>query len=115
MTQPIPRDSQPPATTTPREHLVRALEADLVGPFRRGLPGSESHVDAKETLELPPSRWYLCGFLAPEEGREAEEDSTEELGAGNDETEEETQGPEAEPKRKNFLPASLGVEPRSPS
>lgn len=103
------RDSQPPGTTEPREHLVRALEADLVGPFRRGLGGPENGLDSREALELPPSRWYLCGFLAPEEGREEEEDSTEELGAGNDETEEETQGAEAEPKRKNFLPASFGL------
>ncbi|MEN9579413.1 MAG: hypothetical protein RJA70_2422, partial [Pseudomonadota bacterium] len=25
--------------TAPRQHLVRSLEADLVGPFRRGLRG----------------------------------------------------------------------------
>ena len=43
-----------------RDHLVRALAADLIGPFS---------ADGSETLDLPPSRWYLTGFLAPEDGR----------------------------------------------
>ena len=43
-----------------REHLIRALIADLIGPFA---------TDSNETLNLPPSRWYFAGFLAPEDGR----------------------------------------------
>ena len=87
-----------------REHLVRALTADLVGPFDLDNP------DADEVLKLPPSRWYLTGFLAPELGRE-DDDPTEddELGAGDDEDEEETAGQEPEPKQKKRLPASLGL------
>jgi hypothetical protein len=97
--------------TAPRSHLVRALEADLVGPFRRGLRGAngEDGVDATEELELPPSRWYLTGFLAPEAGREEEEDAAEELAVGDDETEEETEGAVPDPKRQSFAPASLGL------
>jgi hypothetical protein len=96
-------------TTTPdlRDHLVRALTADLVGPYDLDQP------EASETLKLPPSRWYLTGFLAPEKAREAPEleDPTEDeaLGVGNDEDEEETAGQEPEPKQRKRLPASLGL------
>ena len=77
-----------------RKPLVEALAADLVGPYA---------VD--ERLRLPPSRWYLTGFLVPKTVRDSEErDPTddEEMAAGNDETEEESQGnAEPEPKQKN--------------
>ncbi len=101
-------------TLGPRAHLVRALEADLIGPFRRGLAlpdGTPSDgMDSVEELELPPSRWYLTGYLAPEAGRVPEEDEgPEELGAGDDESEEEGGNPEPEPKRRNILPASMGL------
>ena len=45
-----------------RDHLVRSLEADLVGPFA----GWEATETAEELLPLPPARWYLTGFLAPQ-------------------------------------------------
>lgn len=97
--------------TAPRTHLVRALEADLIGPFRRGLPGPSGAdgIDTTEELLLPPSRWYLTGFLAPEAGREEDEDAKEELTVGNDETEEDTGGTAPDPKKKNFMPASIGM------
>lgn len=45
-----------------RQNLVNALNADFVGPFiSDGLPGG-----GQEVLPLPPSRWYLTGFLAPQ-------------------------------------------------
>jgi hypothetical protein len=84
-----------------RPQLLKALNADMVGPYA-----------ADELLKLPPSRWYLTGFLVPKAVREGEElDPTdnEELGAGNDETEEEAAAAEAEPKQKNRLPASMGM------
>lgn len=89
----------------PREHLVRALEADLVGPFDLDTP------DAREELKLPPSRWYLTGFLAPQEGREADVDPTDDEGftAGDDEDEEDSQQEEPESGRKHWLPASMGI------
>jgi len=49
------------AAVLPREHLIRALEADLVGPFQ---PDADGGV-AEEILPIPPS-----GFLAPQEGRD---------------------------------------------
>lgn len=100
-----------PELTAPRDHLVRALEADLIGPFRKGLPGpgGSDGQDSVEELKLPPSRWYLTGFLAPEAGREEEPEANEELAVGSDETEEDTGGASPGPKKKNFMPASLGL------
>lgn len=90
-----------------REALITALTADLIGPFRVTDPMGT------EVLSVPPSRWYLTGFLAPQGGRDSkDEDDPEkddELGAGNDDDSEESSGQEPEPKRKNFLPASIGL------
>jgi len=91
-----------------REQLIRALEADLIGPF-----DPES---GEEVLRLPPSRWYLTGFLAPQGGREPidprEQDplGEDELGV-EDDHDEESGGTEreSEPKQKNRLPASMGL------
>jgi len=67
-------------TPTPRNHLVGALQDDLVGPYVSEEPDGPG---ADEVLKLPPSRWYLTGFLAPEEGRDPEDpESQEELGTG---------------------------------
>lgn len=46
---------------------------------------------------MPPSRWYLTGFLVPKSVRDGEK------------TEEETAGAEPKPTQKNRLPASLGM------
>lgn len=97
--------------TAPRNHLVQALEADFIGPFRRGLTNEDGSngADCTEELPLPPSRWYLTGFLAPEGGREEREDAQDNLEVGDDETEEETGGSSPDPKKKNFMPASMGL------
>ena len=88
-----------------RQHLVAALEADLVGPFE---PGRK---DSIELLPLPPSRWYLTGFLAPQEGRDPEDPTDDdEMGGGDDEDDAAEAGAaESEPKRPNRLPASMGL------
>ncbi|MEZ4308560.1 MAG: DNA/RNA helicase [Polyangiaceae bacterium] len=93
--------------TSPREHLVRALHADLIGPYAV----DEEAIGEQELLELPPSRHYLTGFLAPEEEREpGDAGADEELAVGPDEPEEETQGSTSEePKRRNLWPASIGM------
>lgn len=100
-----------PLLTAPRNHLIQALEADFIGPFRRGLKGADGSDgrDSSEELPLPPSRWYLTGFLAPEGGREEREDAQDNLDVGDDETEEETCGSSPDPKKKNFMPASMGL------
>ncbi len=86
-----------------REDLLAALACDLTGPTADD-----------ERLRLPPSRFYLTGFLVPRDGRDRDEDEADptgddELAAGDDETEEETAGAEPEPKQKNRFPASLGL------
>lgn len=86
-----------------RDTLVRALEADLIGPF--------DPETGEEVLPLPPSRWYLTGFLAPQGGRDPQDPTEEEeLGVENDH-DEESGGTEreTEPKQKNRLPASMGL------
>src|SRR6187431_149089 len=84
-----------------RAHLVRALEADLVGPFTLD-PSST------ETLTRAPSRSYLTGFLAPQHATEIDEQLEEdELTSGDD---EDDGAPEdAAAKGPRLFPASLGL------
>lgn len=93
-------------TTLAREHLLSALTADLIGPYdpNTGL----------EVLKLPPSRWYLTGFLVPEGGSQplpsshTEEDDTME--AGDDiSSDAESSSPEPEPKQRPIMPSSFGL------
>jgi hypothetical protein len=109
-----------PSALAARNHLVQALEADLVGPFQ-----PDQAETFEEVLSLPASRWYLTGFLAPEEGREAEPEGKaaaegldtrldptpdDEFATGPDDTGEDAEpGAEPEPKQKNRLPASIGL------
>lgn len=92
-----------------RSHLIDALEADLVGPFRKppGVPVS----DAPEVLRISPSRWYLTGFLVPRDQGEINEPDEEEddPGAGNDEDDEESSKPDPTVKKVRRLPASMGL------
>lgn len=94
-----------PDARTCRTHLLSALTADLIGPFR--LTDSPS---AQELLPMAPSRFYHAGFLAPEAAREplADPDKDE------DETQveqpaEEADDAEPEPKRPKLFPASMGL------
>jgi hypothetical protein len=94
--------SEEQSCTHVRSHLVGALQADLVGPFDPEL--------REELLRLPPSRFYLTGFLAPEDAREeADPTAEDELAAGDDDFEEETAGQEPEPKQRRRFPASMGL------
>ncbi len=87
--------------------LVRALEAELVGPYAE-----------HEELDRAPSRTYLTGFLVPREDRnadplsdpdddteaeEAEADGEEEVGGGDGERPAEVAS-----RRPQVMPASLG-------
>ena len=91
-----------------REQLVAALEADLVGPFLPdGISGGE-----QEVLPLPPSRWYLTGFLAPQGGQAPDADdkfSEGELAAGSQTQSEDAGTDDPEPKRPVRFPASMGL------
>ena len=92
-----------------RRHLIKALEADLIGPF---VPDSHAQ-GGQEVLPIAPSRWYLTGFLAPQRGRvpDAEDrDSTDGgLAAGNESSAEDAGSEEPEPKRPVRFPASMGL------
>ncbi|WP_146155704.1 hypothetical protein, partial [Enhygromyxa salina] len=91
-----------------REHLMNALQADLVGPFlREGQPGA-----GEEVLPLPPSRWYLTGFLAPQLGRALDiddEGAQGELAGGSESQAEDAGSDEPEAKRPQRFPASMGL------
>ena len=104
----MPTSPPPQTSAEARAYSVAALEADLVGPMTRDPFGVE-------TLQLPPSRWYLSGFLAPAGGRTIDKDdrldpeAQDELGRGNDKDEQEADPDEPQSKRKSFFPASMGV------
>ena len=71
--------TSPTSSANVRQHLLDAMAADFVGPFQRG-------GDGKEVLPLPPSRWYMTGFLAPLEGRMVDDPTQDdELGSGDEE------------------------------
>ncbi len=85
-----------------RPNLVAALEADLVGPFDRAAPA--------EVLPLPPSRWYLTGFLAPQDQRDpVDPTADDDFSDAPDDDDEQSAAAEPEAKQKNFFPASLGL------
>ena len=91
-----------------RRHIVDALYADLVGPHT----GRKAHTSSAELLDVPPSRFYLMGFLAPLGDRDTEDPtSDEELDAGDDLDDDENNSDASsnEPKRRKMLPASLGL------
>lgn len=76
-----------------RTQLVAALEADLV-------------------LPLPPSRWYLTGFLAPHFDRAPDPDDPDaqgELAAGSESQAEDAGTTEPDTKRQQRFPASMGL------
>jgi hypothetical protein len=90
---------------TIRANLIAALRADIVGPFA----GADAH-DAPEVLDLPPSRWYLAGFLAPEGDRVISDPTADdEDGAGDDRQAEDSGFEEPAPKQRKVFPASLGL------
>jgi hypothetical protein len=102
----LKNDAEGPTSTEVRGAALAALEADMIGPF---YPADHAG-PTDEALPLPPSRWYLTGFLAPQGNPETHDPtSEEELGAGSDEFEEETTGEEPQAKQKQRFPASMGL------
>jgi hypothetical protein len=77
-----------------RAHLVRALEAELVGPYSE-----------HEELDRAPSRTYLTGFLVPREDRNADP-----LNDADDDT--ETEEAEADGDEEVVAPAQRGATRR---
>lgn len=98
-----------------RARLLAALEADLVGPFIVGAPGTtaaDAHAST-ELLSMPPSRWYFTGFLAPRGQRAPDKDDLESHGgdfaAGSESQAEDAGTTEQEPARPIRFPASMGL------
>jgi hypothetical protein len=91
------------SSAAPRTHLVRALEADLIGPFTLD-PSST------ETLPLSPTRWYLTGFLAPQHAvPEADVLDEDELAVGDDEDDPDAGPADRAPKGPRQFAASIGL------
>ena len=92
-----------------RRRIVEALEADLIGPF---LPPGHAAAE-EEILPLPPSRWYLTGFLAPQGGRAPDVDDEDSREGGltedSDSQAEDAGTDEPESKRPVRFPASMGL------
>jgi len=90
-----------------RARLTDALRLDLIGP-------QPDEPQVAETLPIPPSRWYLTGFLVPWNApvaQKADEDEQGELemaaaggGAG-----EEDAGTDPPAARRGQFPSSIGV------
>jgi len=86
-----------------RQHLLGALEADLIGPY--------DPTTGDEVLTLPPLRWYLTGFLIPEGQAQTNAtlagDEDEQMESGDDSPDEHTAEPDS--KQRPTLPSSLGL------
>jgi hypothetical protein len=89
-----------------RQLLVDALQLDLIGPAANvGI--------ASEVLTQAPSRWYLTGFLVPQDAdveQRTDEESAEEVDAGDDRGGSGDEGtPEPAAAKKKYLPSSIGL------
>ena len=91
-----------------RTRLTHALRLDLIGP-------EPEDPQVKEILNVPPSRWYLTGFLvpwsAPLKQKQDEDDAQGELGltepaTGADEDDNKDEAPAA---RRGQFPSSIGI------
>src|SRR5258708_21638564 len=95
-----------------RDGLVEAIELDLVGPQ----PGGPHE---SETLPIPPSRWYLTGYLVPfmapeSQRREVTADDELDLIGATAGTDDDAP-PERASARKVFFPSSIGLSVLVPS
>jgi hypothetical protein len=88
-----------------RSQLVETVALDLVGP-----PNDPGHPYAHELLPQSPQRWYLTGYLVPNESvQETKDEGQDDLfgettGAGGDDNDE----PDKE-ARLSYLPSSVGL------
>jgi hypothetical protein len=91
-----------------RARLAHLLRLDLIGPD----PGDPQ---VSEILAVPPSRWYLTGFLVPTEAplaqKQDEDDAQGELGFGEPATAADEDDTREEPPaaRRGHFPSSIGI------
>ena len=95
--------AQPNMTTSAdiRERMTHVLQPDLIGPE----PGKPQ---ASEVLAVPPSRWYLTGFLvpwsAPDNQREGNDSQGEfEMGEPSAPGDKDDTAPEPQAARRGQL------------
>ncbi len=90
-----------------RARLTHALRLDLIGP-EAGEP------QATETLPIPPSRFYLTGFLAPlnapaVQKTDDDEQGELELAAASGGAEDDDSMPDPPAAKRGQFPSSMGV------
>jgi len=95
-----------PSSVEIRADLVHALRLDLVGP--------EVNSPLKdESLDTPPSRWYLTGFLVPTtagESQKFDEQGDEEVGTeGGSVGADDGGGPDPTAAKNTPFPSSMGL------
>ena len=93
-----------------RGQLIDALELDLIGPR----PGQPSHARyAEEVLPIAPSKWYLTGFLVPDQApvqQRADDDGDDNLDQmGRKAEADDDNPPEPAATRKLYFPSSMGL------
>ena len=96
-----------------RARLVDILRRDLVG------PGPQDQDLARERLSENPSRWYLTGFITPEQDEveaddpavqeEEEREAEQEPGSGAGAAAGDDEPSEAPVTHRRFLPSSIGL------
>jgi hypothetical protein len=96
-----------------RARLVDILRRDLVG------PGPRDEDLARERLSENPSRWYLTGFIAPNEDEaeaddpavqeEDEREAEQDLGSGAGGAVGDDEPSEAPVTHRRFVPSSIGL------
>ena len=91
-----------------RARLNHAIRLDLVGP-------EPDDPQVNEILNVPPSRWYLTGFLipwsAPVRQKQDEDDAQGELGTVEPATaaDEDDKADEPPAARRGHFPSSIGI------
>jgi hypothetical protein len=91
-----------------RTRLTHALSLDLIGP-------EPEDPQVKEILNVPPSRWYLTGFLvpsaAPLKQKQDQDDAQGELGLTEPATaaDEDDNKDEAPAARRGQFPSLIGI------
>lgn len=95
----------PASSADARASLVETLRRDLIGPM------PEDADLARELLPLPPSSWYLTGYLvsvfAPSKVKAR--DAEEEMDDGTDGAGADDVAPPERTARRSFLPSSCGL------
>lgn len=90
-----------------RAKLIHALRLDLIGP-------EQNEPQASEVLPIPPSRWYLTGFLAPwnapvSQKSDEDEQGELELAAAGGGAEDDDSTAEPPAAKRGQFPSSMGV------